>query len=79
MVGPTEPKSATPGTIRGDYAHMSFEHANNIGIGVPNLIHASGEKDEADQEVYHWFNDDEMFDYQTVHEIFIVGDDKKKK
>ena len=24
MVGSTEPKSALPGTIRGDYAHMSF-------------------------------------------------------
>src|SRR5690348_1643014 len=24
MVGTTEPKAAAPGTIRGDYAHMSF-------------------------------------------------------
>src|SRR5262245_15942519 len=28
MVGTTEPKSALPGTIRGDYAHVSFAHAN---------------------------------------------------
>src|SRR3989337_2322697 len=27
MVGTTEPKSAPPGTIRGDYAHISFTHA----------------------------------------------------
>lgn len=26
MVGTTEPKSALPGTIRGDYAHMSFAY-----------------------------------------------------
>ena len=28
MVGTTEPKSALPGTIRGDYAHVSFSHAD---------------------------------------------------
>ena len=28
MVGSTESKSAQPGTIRGDYLHMSFAHAN---------------------------------------------------
>jgi nucleoside-diphosphate kinase len=28
MVGGTEPKSALPGTIRGDYSHMSFEYAD---------------------------------------------------
>src|SRR5579859_1990462 len=31
MVGPTEPKSAAPGTIRGDYAHTSFAHADSEG------------------------------------------------
>ena len=47
MVGETEPEKAAPGTIRGDYAHMGFEHSNKEGIGVPNLIHASGSPDEA--------------------------------
>lgn len=28
MVGSTEPKSASPGTIRGDYAHVSYSHAD---------------------------------------------------
>ncbi len=28
MVGGTEPKSALPGTIRGDFSHMSFEYAD---------------------------------------------------
>ena len=28
LVGPTEPKSAAPGTIRGDYSHMSFGYAD---------------------------------------------------
>src|SRR5476649_2062683 len=31
MVGTTEPKAAEPGTIRGDFAHVSFKHANSKG------------------------------------------------
>ena len=79
MVGTTEPKSATPGTIRGDYAHMSFGHADKKGVGIPNLVHASGDPEEAAKEIPHWFNDNELYDYQTVHEVFIVGVDKNSK
>ena len=43
LVGTTEPKSAAPGTIRGDYSHMSFGYADECQKGVPNLIHASGD------------------------------------
>lgn len=67
MVGDTEPRSAAPGTIRGDYAHMTYEHANKSDGGLPNLIHASGDKNEAKQEIYHWFSDSELFDYKTAH------------
>ncbi len=70
MVGATEPKSAVPGTIRGDYAHMSFGHADKNEIGVPNIIHASGDPAEAELEIAHWFSETELFDYQTVHEKF---------
>ena len=70
MVGTTEPKAAEPGTVRGDYAHMSFTHANGHGIGIPNLIHASGDSEEAQQEIKHWFNEEELFDYKTAHEHF---------
>ncbi len=68
MVGTTEPKEALPGTIRGDYAHMSFSHADKEGVGVPNLIHASGDLEEANSEIAHWFSESELFDYDTVHE-----------
>lgn len=68
MVGETEPKSAMPGTIRGDYAHMTIERANQRNSGLPNLIHASGDSSEAKQEIAHWFSDQELFDYKTVHE-----------
>lgn len=68
MVGETEPKSALPGTIRGDYAHMSMDWSNKRNGGLPNLIHASGNVEEAKQEVAHWFSDQELFDYKTAHE-----------
>lgn len=70
MVGTTEPKSALPGTIRGDYAHISFEHANSKGLAIANLIHASGDVGEAKKEISHWFSDSELFDYETVHQKY---------
>lgn len=70
MVGDTEPKSAAPGTIRGDYAHMTYGHANKLGGGLPNLIHASGDKNEAKQEIAHWFSEGELFNYKTAHDHF---------
>lgn len=70
MVGGTEPKSALPGTIRGDYAHMSYAHGDSNEIGIPNLIHASGDPEEAKAEIMHWFSENELFDYETVHERF---------
>jgi nucleoside-diphosphate kinase len=76
MVGTTEPKSAAPGTIRGDYAHMSFGFADEQGVGIPNLIHASGDEAEAQQEIAHWFAKDEIFSYETTHEKFTQS--KKK-
>lgn len=70
MVGATEPKSAQPGTIRGDYAHVSYGAASSVGMGVSNIIHASADAKEAEQEIAHWFSDSEIFDYETVHDFF---------
>src|SRR5664279_858083 len=70
MVGPTEPKSAQPGTIRGDYSHMSFGYADDEDKGIPNLIHASGDPEEAAQEIDHWFSDSELYEYKTLNEKF---------
>ena len=70
MVGGTEPKSAAPGTIRGDFSHMSFEYADGQDKGIPNLIHASGDPAEAEKEIGHWFSDDELYDYSVVTEKF---------
>jgi nucleoside-diphosphate kinase len=70
LVGATEPKSAAPGTIRGDFSHMSFQYADSEGKGVPNLIHASGNIEEAAEEISHWFSDDELYSYHRTSERF---------
>lgn len=70
LVGTTEPKSALPGTIRGDYSHMSFGYGDDENKGIPNLIHASGDVEEAKQEIAHWFSDEELYDYGVLNEKF---------
>lgn len=72
LVGPTEPKSALPGTIRGDFAHQSFSYADNKKIPIKNLIHASGNLAEAKQEVSLWFSEEELHSYKTVHDLHIL-------
>jgi nucleoside-diphosphate kinase len=70
MAGPTEPKNAPPGTIRGDYAHVSFTQANKVQKGIANVIHASADVEEATAEIGHWFSEAEIFDYEASHEKF---------
>lgn len=71
MVGSTEPKSAQPGTIRGDYAHVNYGQPAEAGMGVPNIVHASATPDEAIKEIDHWFAESELYgDYDTVHARF---------
>lgn len=70
MVGDTQPKTAQPGTIRGDYAHVSYGQASSAGRGVANVVHASADAKEAAQEVAHWFSKSEIHSYQAVHERF---------
>lgn len=77
MVGATEPKSALPGTVRGDYSHVSYGHADQHEIGIPNLMHASGDAEEAKLEIEHWFKPEELFDYETAHEKFTAPRKKK--
>ncbi len=70
MVGATEPKTAAAGTIRGDFSHIGFEYADTAGKSIPNLIHASGDLSDAEQEVSYWFADSELYDYKVMHEKF---------
>lgn len=70
IVGPTEPKSAEMGTIRGDYSHMSFGYSDAKGMGVPNLVHASGNSEEAKKEIALWFKPEELYDYSDLNEKY---------
>ena len=70
MVGDTQPKDALPGTIRGDYAHVTYGHAARSGRGVANVIHASATLAEAKKEIAHWFSNGEIYDYPASHEQF---------
>jgi nucleoside-diphosphate kinase len=38
------------------------------GRSVRNLVHASGSVPEAENEIKHWFADDELIDYRLVQE-----------
>ena len=70
LVGATEPKSSPPGTIRGDFSHMSYGYGDEQEKGIPNLIHASGDLSDASKEIPHWFSDDELYDYSVLNEKF---------
>lgn len=73
MVGATEPKSAAPGTIRGDYAHISFRHADEKGTGVFNLIHASSSPEEAKTEIAVWFKPEELVEHTPLYTHRTLG------
>lgn len=71
LVGGTEPKSALPGTIRGDFAHVSFAYADGQNKAIENLIHASGNVEEAKSEITLWFKAEELHSYKTAHEAHV--------
>ena len=68
LVGVTSPHEAAPGTIRGDLAHISMAYASKKGLGGKNIVHASGTKKEADEEIKLWFTKEELHSYTTVDE-----------
>lgn len=67
IVGDTDASEAHPSTIRGQYGHMSMEHADSAGRHYKNLVHAS-EPEEAEREIEIWFEEDELHDYTVAHE-----------
>jgi nucleoside-diphosphate kinase len=72
ICGPTEPKEALPGTIRGDYAHVSYAYSDRVSEAVRNVVHASGEPEEAVHEIGLWFKPEEIHDYPSVHDIHVL-------
>lgn len=65
MIGSTEPKQSSPGTIRGDYAMTeSYTLANEKGRVLRNLIHASDSLETAEREIKLWFSPEELHSYK---------------
>jgi len=78
MVGTLDPMESAPGTIRGDFTHLSRAYTNERGSTLPNIIHASGNVEEAKQEVDLWFKPEEVFSYASVHDEVLRGRVPKK-
>ena len=66
IVGPAESKGAPIGTIRGDFSTESYDMADKLGRPLRNLVHASGDREEADNEVNLWFKDEELFGWDKT-------------
>lgn len=75
MVGTTDPKDSAPGTIRGDYTHVTRAYTNPIGATL-SLIFCMhrGNVEEAEQEIALWFAKDEVYsDYETAQGPIVRG------
>lgn len=68
VTGGTEPVKSDVGTIRGDFVLDSYKMADDDNRSVRNLIHASGSVEEANNEIKHWFEKNELINYRLVQE-----------
>lgn len=66
LVGNTLPIKANPGTIRGDFTCDSPDLANERHRPIRNLVHASGDPEEARHEISLWFTEEEILDYERA-------------
>lgn len=68
LTGGTEPLTSCVGTIRGDFVLDSYKMTDDDGRAVRNLVHASGSVKEANDEIKHWFSENEIIKYTHVQE-----------
>ena len=73
MVGTTDPKVSAPGTIRGDYTHLTQAYTNERNSTLPNIVHASGSVEEAKKEIELWFSKNEIYDYKATYQETVLG------
>ncbi|MDQ2932848.1 MAG: nucleoside-diphosphate kinase [bacterium] len=73
LTGGTEPLTSAVGTIRGDFVLDSYEMSDNDERCVRNVIHTSGSVKEAQDEIAHWFKNEELFDYKLFAEQIIYN------
>ena len=74
IVGSTYPNESPPGTIRGDFAHISKHYANAKAVNVRNLIHASENEKDAKREISLWFSPKDLHTYKTAHDRICFGE-----
>jgi len=68
QTGHTLPKKAEPGTVRGDFGLDSSAGSNMRNRAIYNLVHSSGNTEEAEQEIKLWFKEEDLLDYRRIHE-----------
>lgn len=68
MVGHTFGDKAVPGTIRGDFTSERGYGAYMKKRAGHNLVHASGNSEEAKYEEELWFHKEEIYKYKRVDE-----------
>jgi nucleoside-diphosphate kinase len=68
LMGATNPKTAAPGTIRGDYG---------LDIGL-NIVHGSDGPDSAKREIGIFFAPQELSSYQRASERWVTGAEAAK-
>lgn len=68
LIGSTNPVDALPGTIRGDFSWDNADIANEQKRPFYNLVHASGDPKEAEDEIELWFSSYEILDYKANNE-----------
>lgn len=73
IAGYTYPDTAIPGTIRGDYSIDSPDLANMTKRSGMNLVHASGNSEEAEFEIALWFKKEEIHKYIRTDEGAMFG------
>lgn len=71
IAGATEPLTSDVGTVRGDLTIDSYELADIDGRAVRNMLHASGNPDEAEKEIALWFRPEEILEYRLINEAMI--------
>lgn len=68
LAGPTNIDEASPGTIRGDYSHDTYELANLSNRPNLTIIHVTDDPSEAEKEINFWFDKNEIYSYEKPEE-----------
>lgn len=71
ITGGTEPLTADAGSIRSDFTLDTYALADTDKRSVRNLLHASGNVEEAQKEIPLWFAANEVLEYKHIQEAIL--------